>query len=205
MLNGQEIQYGIQAGGGLASAFNYYPKKNEYTNDPDFGIPKNIPILSYNINLYISYFVNENFGVAIEPGFIQKGFANKFVDSYDLTDNKIYLSYIQVPVLMEFKFKNALNLTIGPEIGYLVDAEFKQIDEAERISLMNYYQNNRVDVGVQAGGYYSFTERLDIGLKAGASLTNLEKFYIEIDGENAFVEVRRNAMYINAFVRMRLK
>jgi hypothetical protein len=200
---GQKLRYGVQLSGGIASAYQYYPKKNEYTNNPDFGMPKNIPILSYGFNLYASYELNEQLGIAFEPGFIRKGFANKFVDSYDLTHNKTYLSYIQLPVLMEFKLADFMTLTIGPEIGYLIDAKLKQIDALESVSIMNYYQHNRIDVGLQGGAYYSLSDNFDVGLKAAASLTNLERFYIEVEGGNALVEVRRNSMYIHAFTRVK--
>ncbi len=200
IMKGQEIKYGVQAGAGVASAFKYYPNKNEYTNNPDFGISRSLPVLSYNFNLYVSYLINERFGVAVEPGFIQKGFADKFVDT-DLTHNKTYLSYFQLPVLAEFKLENGFTLTFGPEFGYLISAKMKSLDISESMSLMHYYQNNRFDFGFQGGGYYSFSENLDLGVKAGASLTNLEKFYVEVEGGSAFIEVRRNAMYFNVFAR----
>lgn len=198
----ESIRFGVQAGGGLTSAYNYYPNKNKYASDAALVLPQNNPILSYSANLYISYPLNERFAVAVEPGFIQKGFMVEFVQSYDLMRNTTYLSFVQLPVLLEMKFDLPITFTFGPEFSYLVDAKRKSLDLNEKISLMGYYQKNRIDAGLQAGGYYSFSENWDVGLKAGGSLTSLEKYFItNVDGSSV-IEVRKKNIYFNLFTRI---
>lgn len=197
----QSLKFGVQAGGGLASAYNYFPEKNEYTTDIELGIPKNFIVPSYNFNLYISCPINDLAAVAVEPGFIQKGYSNKFIDNNDLAYNKNYLSYIQMPILLEYKIQQPITLSIGPEIGYLLRARLKNEGIDGSVNLMNYYQKNRVDVGMQFGVFYTFNERFDLGLKLGASLTNLEKNYLVNESGEVLADIKKKATYLNTFTR----
>ena len=128
---------------------------------------------------------------------------NKFVQNYDLSHNKTYSFYIQVPILLEYNPVSPVTLTFGPEFGYLLNARMKVNDISEPISLMNYYKNNRLDVGIQAGGYYTFSDHLDVGIKSGTSFTNLEKFYLTNDEGSVLTEVRKKSVYLNAFARIK--
>ncbi|NLO71431.1 MAG: PorT family protein [Porphyromonadaceae bacterium] len=198
--NAQYIRFGIQAGAGIASAFNYYPKNNDLKDDPEMKL-HNSPILSYSSNLYISYPLNDVYSIAVEPGLIRKGFSNQFFDGYDELYNRNFLYYFQLPVLLEFKFDRPITLSIGPEFGYLLSAKLKEKYDTELMDLMHYYRKNRVDLGLQGGGFYSFSENFDFGLKIGFSFTNLDKFYLGDTEGYMLTEIRRKALYINAFTR----
>lgn len=197
----QNLRFGIQAGGGIASAYNYFPEKNEYTNDMELGIPKNFIVPSYNFNLYVSYPINDVIAIAVEPGFIQKGYSNKFIDNNDLAYNRNYLSYLQLPILLEYKIQDPITLTIGPEISYLIRARLKNEGVDGSDDLMSFYQKNRIDAGLQFGGFYTFNERYDLGLKLGASFTNLDKNYLPNESGEVVAVVKKQATYFNAFAR----
>lgn len=199
----QNFKFGVQAGGGIASAYNDFSEKNEFTNDLELGIPKNYPVPSYSFNLYASFPINELFSIAFEPGFIQKGYSNKFIQINDLTHNKNYLSYVQMPILLEYKLQEPITLSVGPEIGYLLKARLTNDGLEGSIDMMNYYQKNRLDIGLQFGAFYTFNERFDLGLKLGTSLTNLDKIYLTNDYLEIVTDIKKKAMYINAFARVK--
>lgn len=199
-INAQQLRFGVQSGVGMASAFNHFSKNNELKHSPELK-PNNSPVLSYSANLYISYPFNEQFSVALEPGLIRKGFANQIHEGNDLLYNRNFLYYVQLPVLVEFKLDNPFTFSIGPELGYLLSAKLKEKHDADLIDLMHYYQKNRIAAGVQGGGYYSFSKNFDLGLKTGLSFTNLDKFILMDTEGHVVAEVRRKALYINAFTR----
>ncbi len=200
----QDIRFGVQAGGGVASAYNYYPDRNEYMDDASLGLPKNYIVPSYSLNLYLSIPLEDEFAIAVEPGIIQKGFLNKVVEDYDLYHNKFCLTYIHAPVLLEYGgFDIPITLSIGPEFGYLFKARLKSNDGTDD-DMMYYFRKNRLDVGLQFGVYYTYEEHLDLGLKFGNSFTNLEKLYLTDDLGNVLGSVGKKATYLNAFVRVKL-
>lgn len=199
----QNVRFGVQAGGGVASAYNYYPEKNEYTSDPLLGIAKNYLVPSYSLNLYFSVPLKEKIAVAIEPGIIQKGFSTKQISQNDLLHNRTFLTYVQMPVLLEFCFENPITVSVGAEFGYLIKARWKNNDEATD-DIMNYYKKNKIDAGLQFGIFYTFAGYFDLGLKTAGSFTNLEKHYLTDENGQVLAGVGKKATYLNAFARVKL-
>lgn len=199
----QKFTVGLQGGLGMASAYNFYNKGNAYTSDIELGIPKNYPTLSYMYNLYLSYKINEKYGVALEPGIVRKGYGTKIYNE-DVFFNKRRLNYFQLPVLMEFYVDNAFTLTIGPEFGYLLSAKMKSNDDSDSLNLIKLYRKNRFDFGVQLGGFYTFIDHIDVGLKIGGSFTNIEKSYLTDISGNVLTDVFTKNMYANLFTRIKL-
>jgi hypothetical protein len=74
-----KFSVGIQGGLGGAFTENSYIGGNEYTTDMLLGIPEVYPVWSHMYNLYFSYGINNDFGIALEPGIIRKGYGGKRV------------------------------------------------------------------------------------------------------------------------------
>lgn len=200
----QKFSVGVQGGLGASSTRNYFNGGSEYTSELELGIPKNYPVFSYMYNLHLSYRINEGYAIAIEPGFIRKGYGNKVVtEEGDVLFNRRRLDYLQLPLLLELHAGESVVLTAGPEVGYLLNAKMKTTTNSKSAVLTDLPENNRWDIGIQIGGYYTLMKHLDVGVKAGASITRAQKFYLTNDDGEVLTSVSRRNMYAHPFIRVR--
>lgn len=190
---------------GASYAHNYFQGGSEYTSELELGIPRNYPLFSYMYNLYLSYSITEEFGIALEPGFIRKGFGNKNVtEESDILFNQRRFDYLQVPLLLELHVSESVVLSAGPEFCYLLSAKMRTTTNSKSAVLTDLSKDNRFDFGIQAGGYYRLMKHVDVGLKLGASITRTDKYYLTNDAGEVLTGVSRRNMYANSFIRVRL-
>lgn len=201
----KRFSVGIQGGLGATFTENKYKGGNEYTTDVILGIPKIYPVLSPMYNLYLSYSINENFGIAVEPGMIRKGYGSKRVlEEGDVVFDRRQMDYLQFPLLMELYVDKSVTITVGPEFGYLLDKKMKTTQNSKPAVSTDLPKNNRFDVGIQIGGYYTFMKHLDVGIKVGASFIRGDKYYLTNDAGEVLTRVSRKNNYVNPFIRIRL-
>jgi hypothetical protein len=188
----QKFSVGIQGGLGGAFTENSYTGGNEYTTDMLLGIPEVYPVWSHMYNLYFSYGINNGFGIALEPGIIRKGYGSKRVSERgDVVFDRRQTEYLQLPLLLEFSPAESVRLTAGPEFGYLRDKKMRT-------------NHNRLDLGIQVGGYYTLKKHLDVGIKIGAAFTGGDKYYLTNDAGEVLTEVFRRNYYAGSFIRVKL-
>jgi Outer membrane protein beta-barrel domain len=87
-------------------------------------------------------------------------------------DTKINLSYINVPVLLQYMFDNGFRLQAGPQIGFLINAESKTSNT--NVSIMNNLK--KVDFALSAGiGYVHPPSGFGIDARYNFGLSNINK------------------------------
>ncbi len=199
----QKLRLGIQGNGGMATAATTDQEKEFSEIETVYlGISKIYPVFSYGLNIYAGYTINEDWGIAIEPGFIRKGFAKKIEINNRIVRQQTHLKYLQLPILAEVFLSENLTLTVGPELSYLLNA--KEVTEKQSTDVFEQYSKNKLDIALQVGLYYTFNRHFDIGIKSGVSATRLGRFSILNDDNEVVTEYDRRNAYGNAFFRIKL-
>lgn len=79
--------------------------------------------------------------------------------------------YIVLPVMAKFYVADGFSLEAGPQIGFLVGAKIKALDES--IDAKELF--NSTDFGLNVGAGYDFTENISAGLRYTLGLSNIAK------------------------------
>lgn len=202
-LHAQKLRFGIQGSGGVGTALTTDREKELSEIETVYlGISKIYPVFSYGINAYAGYSINENWGIAIEPGIFRKGFAKKVEVNNKIVRQQTHLNYFQLPILAELFLDKNITLTVGPELSYLFSA--KEMTEKQSTDVFEQYRKNKLDIALQIGLYYTFNNHFDIGLKSGVSAIRLERFSILNDKNEVVTEYDRRNAYGHAFFRIKL-
>ena len=126
------------------------------------------PMIAYNLNGDIEYRKSAKWGLAIQPGFIQKGGRDKRSDGYV----RYNLNYIQLPVLFNYYFADKFYLSIGPELSYMMSAKVRSKDNS--VDITDWY-DRRTELSGLAGINYKITDKLAVGLRYNHGLTYIYK------------------------------
>jgi Outer membrane protein beta-barrel domain len=87
-------------------------------------------------------------------------------------ETKVNLSYINVPVLLQYMFDNGFRLQAGPQVGFLIHAESKTSNT--NVSIMNNLK--KVDFALSAGlGYVHTPSGFGIDARYNFGLSNINK------------------------------
>lgn len=120
--------------------------------------------LGFHAGGFVKVPLNKSLAFRPELLFTQKG-ASTIVEVWGLTaTSKNTISYIEVPLLMQYKIADAVNIQAGPYLSYMVGMKIK--DNDEEISLADY---NRFDYGIALGstfnlGDFELGARYSLGL-----------------------------------------
>ncbi|MCV9927564.1 PorT family protein [Flavobacterium sp. LS1R49] len=115
----------------------------------------------------VGYKINDNLSIQEEFLYSTQGAKLKG----GLLDGKdIKLSYVAVPILLKYKTNFGLYFEAGPQIGILVDDNFKSLG----ISSDTKYAE-KIDGGASGGIGYQFKNGLGIGARYYMSFTNVTK------------------------------
>lgn len=107
----------------------------------------NIQFITTNAtNLYVNYEIKPKISLSMEPGYIQKS-----------TDLNGGLTYIQLPLVVEYNMVDKLRLTAGPELNFLLNN-----DTQKKYKIL--------DTAVQIGAYYGTASTIDVGIKYSRSI-----------------------------------
>ncbi len=198
----QKIHFGIQGGAGIATITT----DNEDFKDVEnayLGISKNYPVFSYGFNLYTGYSINENWGIAVEPGFIRKGFAKKVSDNDRILRKSSYLDYLHIPILAEFYLKDEnITFSAGPELAFLLNANQKF--NGANTDILNTYTDKKFDLGLQIGAYYTVKKHFDIGIKGGVSLLKIDDITLVNNANEVIGRYAQRNAYSHLFMRIKL-
>lgn len=106
--------------------------------------------------VYASVRGANEFGFAIEALYSNKGV---------IALNPIHLHYVNIPLLLQYHVNEKFLVEIGPEIGYLVNANSKDGN-------LNSTWDNKLDIGLDAGFQYNVW-RIRAGMRFNAGFTSV--------------------------------
>lgn len=181
----QKLNYGSVAGIGLTNWLT--------TNLPaeyNTSIFKE-PLISYNVNFYMGYRWSDHLGSSIEPGYIRKGINR---------GHKIMLHYVQLPLLTDFYVVDRFFVSIGPELGYLLNAKTNQ----EGLYNVTDIFDNRFELSGVVGVNYNINKNFDIGLRFNHGITCIDKITLTSDNGEITGESKLYNRYIQGFIRFKI-
>lgn len=149
----ERIHFGVRAGS------NYSDFTNAKFNTEG--------LVGFHAGAIVGFEINDNFSIEEEFLYSTQGATLKG----GLMDGKdIKLSYVTVPILVKYKTNFGLFLEAGPQVGILVDEDFKALG----ISSDTKYAE-KIDGGVVGGIGYQFKNGLGIGARGYMSFTDVTK------------------------------
>jgi hypothetical protein len=190
-LNSPGIKFGLDGGVNFSSLTNISSAK--LTTGYYLGLYFDF-LLKQNTNWYIHtglMLKSEMGATGLEPYSLNSpGLDSTFYDGHI----KRELGYINLPILVRYKFKNQLFLEAGPLLGVLVEATdvfYNTVNEKNDISYKNniYKQCNWFDIGGMGGFGYHFMKGtgIDLGLRYYYGFMNiLSNSYFHPGHNNSF-------------------
>jgi len=149
------ISLGIKGGVNLYNIHN----DNSTTYDPKVG---------FNLGLLGHIHVATHFAIQPEIDFSTQGAKYDIVGS----TTKLNLSYINVPVLLQYMWDNGFRLQAGPQLGLLVSAKSKYNDNT--VDVKNDFKP--LDFGVSFGaGYIHPSTGIGIDARYNLGLSNINE------------------------------
>jgi hypothetical protein len=120
----QRIQYGIKAGLNYSGINNY--QKNIYQAFPE--LPPGLtfdskPYIKFHGGAFVRFTLTQKLALQPEILYSQQGyhFDSQFMNS--TVDLYIRQSYVNIPVLLQYKLCKGLHVTAGPQLGILLKGE----------------------------------------------------------------------------------
>ncbi|MBN1599880.1 MAG: PorT family protein [Bacteroidales bacterium] len=129
------------------------------------------PILTYNLSALIAYEGRSFWGISAEPGYIQKGALIRYADD----DYKKKLHCINIPVYFDIYFGKRLNLSVGPELSYIVKVDFKSDNSSTDFTEL---YERRYELSGNIGFFYNVIKQIDIGIRYSHGLTRFFKIFL---------------------------
>lgn len=131
-VHSQEVNIGIKGG------LNAYTLGGDNTDDIKTK-------LGFNLGLLGHIHVSDRFGLQPELVYSTQGAASDDGSNIDLN-----LSYINVPVLIQYMYDNGFRIQAGPQIGFLTSAKAK--GEGASVDIKDSFKT--LDVALSVGASY---------------------------------------------------
>ena len=154
-------------------------------DDPKFGLKGglNVSKLTYSDGRDVDWRTGFNLGglahihitpaFSLQPEIYYSSQGGKMSNPFGNGTLNLNLSYINVPVLLQYNFANGFRLQGGPQVGFLVGVSDKVDDvELHRLSTSNF---KSVDVSLPLGLSYLGYSGLGVDTRFNIGLTNINK------------------------------
>lgn len=114
--------------------------------------------------VFVNHKLSELFSMQMEMSFIQKG-SRKPVDEFNNTYYLMRLSYIEVPLLIQWHASKTINIFTGPSFGVLLNSyEETEAGEFQGPDFEKYEVAGRIGLGYQLSDNWSVDGRYSISL-----------------------------------------
>ena len=133
----------------------------------------------YKAGLLIGIFANKNISnilkFQMEMNYIQKGSNNpKMNDSENPNDTEdISLSYVEVPLILQYNQNEKLKIEGGVQIAYLIDGYYNDIHG--KIPKYNISPFIKYDVGLLVGMNYEYSRNISLNTRISNSILPIGK------------------------------
>jgi outer membrane protein with beta-barrel domain len=166
--NAQETKFGVKGGLNLSTL------TGDVADDTSSKI-------GFHVGGFAEIKLSEKFSIQPELLFSTQGYKYEENDSeFDYSyEEKLNLSYLNIPVMAKFYVAEKFSLEAGPQLGILLSAKGKveerigDVTVSEDHDVKDAYES--IDFGVNFGAGYDFTENLSAGLRYNLGLTNIAK------------------------------
>jgi opacity protein-like surface antigen len=164
--NAQETRFGVKGGINLHTL-------NGDTEDVSSKV-------GFQIGGFAEIKISDKFAIQPEILFSTQGAKSKEVNNLFTAEDKLNLSYLNIPVMAKFYVAEKFSLEAGPQIGFLLGAKSKYERKSEVFGSVSGDEDVKdgfesIDFGVNFGAGYDFTENLSGGLRYNLGLSNIAK------------------------------
>ena len=200
----QELNYGLKIGVNLSNLVGDYPSNlDEYTSmDNKSKLGFHIGgFLEYKFNDKFS--IQPELLLSTQGNKIET--VEEFYDSYydehykeSLTQNSNY-TYINLPIILKYQIFNNLNIEFGPQVGFLASAKA----DFEYVDFYDSSENESITVNLLEDGVFEFLgqtfqvrkglNRIDLGLNLGASYDFTENIFVQGRYYRGITKVDKNS------------
>lgn len=135
----------------------------------------------FSIGLYGKYALNKNMAVQVEAAFSREGTKEERISSG--SKGRINKSYMQIPLLFQYKIVKGLYAEAGPQFGILIASKEKYGNNSQENNIKPYYKP--VDIRVPIGVGYDLNDvvkGLSVDLRYSFSLSKINK--VAVGGGN---------------------
>lgn len=151
----------------LKAGFNYVTNVATKNGDLRNGLEgENEYRMSYHIGIAFQPQPSGKLGLVPEILFSSKGFKA----TNDLGRSTVFLSYINLPILLNYQITQNFSVQLGPEIGYLLAAKSK--NESGTVNIKSAW-DNEFDLGLSLGMTYKLLGNLSSQLRYTYGLTSV--------------------------------
>lgn len=127
--------------------------------------------LGFNIGAFVNYKLSYRTSLQLELEYIQKGSKhNPNYDKNDFEQYKMSLSYIQVPVILQYKLSQNMAVEAGPSFGVLI-SNYEERDNFEISS--NPFRSFALNIS--AGFVYTLNENWKVNFRNDYSLLGIRQ------------------------------
>lgn len=194
-----QLKFGAKAGVNLATL------TGDFADDAKMKV-------GFNAGGLVEYKLMEKFALQAELLYSLQGAKTEDRDDYgfgqyDKSENKINLSYINIPILAKYYIVKGFHAEAGPQLGILISAknkvEYTEVyDDGD--GLVTYNESSEVDIkdnlktvdfSFNIGLGYDFTENIFVGARYNIGLTNIYDFddfgfgFTDYDAKNSVFSV----------------
>lgn len=147
-MNAQTVKFGVKAGLNVSTITGGY-----YSGGSKVG---------FHVGGLAEIGINEKFAIQPELLYSMRGASYSFIG----VDEKLNLSYVELPVIVKYYVIEGLSIEAGPQVGFLTSAQAKADGDSEDVK--DGYKS--VDYGFNIGAGYKlkngimFQARYNLGL-----------------------------------------
>lgn len=132
--------------------------------------------------IYFNYLIFDK--LAVQPELLVSGKGSDWDDPY--YNVRDLLTYIDIPVMVKYQVIKVVNITAGPQFGYLLKAVQKDNDSGDKENITDYYK--KPDFAISIGAEANLPYRINVSLRYVFGLldTTTDVEYIEPWRNNFF-------------------
>lgn len=169
--NAQDVRFGVKGGGNFSS---WTGKDTKGMNaEYKFG---------FNLGGFAEIKLSDQF--AVQPEILYSTQGRKSTNGWYYLDGEYNrskvdcnLSYINIPVMFKYLAESKFNLEAGPQIGFLTSAKIatkvKEFNKTVEQDAKDSFKS--VDLSLNFGLGYDFTDNMGLGFRYNLGLTNILK------------------------------
>ena len=148
------------------------------------------------VGAFVNKSISPLLSFQMEMTYIQKGSGNPNItdgEHPDISKPYILLSYIEVPLLLQYQQSETLKIEGGLLSAYLIDGYYK--DESGKMPIVNVNPFIKYDIGLMIGLDYKFSEKLSLNTRISNSILPIgEEDYHEIDSYDSSRKGKYNSI-----------
>jgi len=163
-VNAQEIKFGVKGG------LNFANLKGDNTSNLE-------PVTAFNFGVMSEISITDKFSFQPELMYSGQGF------SFKNDKNPVALSYINLPLIGKYYVTKGLSLEAGPQIGYLVGADY------DGVNVKDDYK--KLDFGANVGLGYKLDNGINFGVRYNLGLSNIN----DVQGDSD--KIKNNVLQVS--------